>query len=437
MAFLDGIKDYYLGNSKTGEIGALDDRANNPLMNTARFLGFGGNQFANTFTPNTPIVKNPNPVNPIVNNTIATPVQPQVSANPIMPQMPGLPQARDPMSFITQPQAFNGGGMASNFQNPFGSANYNQQPQGLFRGNFTGTAGNVQQALNGINPYQPITNQYALDQRQIRDNDYNRINQDYRGQHLDNFLNADNLQDFFRGAIIGHQDRSDMARATDLLKQNNTISQQNIDNINTTTASDVASQRTAALGLGTIQNTGNQVGNEINKTNADIQNQGFNQGMASYDKQVQAYQNTPLWQAQRQYQDYANNPRNYTVDEIKAGINADQDKLYQQQFGKDYLSNAQVVNQLRSQLQQRDLSNLGRNVAVMQNPNALFQMSNPGVKIEANSLTGGTTFSGDLNPQTLPQLIKLKQQFDAATQAQANVGNGIPVLGNGTTIVNK
>jgi hypothetical protein len=151
-------------------------------------------------------------------------------------------------------------------------------------------------------------------------------------------MNAGSLADFFGAAIIGHQDRAGMARATELLKQNNQLAANNIENINNTNLQNIENQRQTGLGLGNIANSQNHIANNLQesqaknlidtaKFNLDANRENFNQANSSYQNQINAQMNYPKLAYLSNIKQMQENP---------ISLNTEQAKLVAMQNGTDY-----------------------------------------------------------------------------------------------------
>lgn len=308
-----------------------------------------------------------------------------------------------------------------------------------FQNNGVNALGISQDMINRAGQYNPMVNQDAFNQRQIQANEYANLDNAYRGQHLSNFMNAGSLADFFGAAIIGHQDRAGMARATELLKQNNQLVANNIENINDTNLQNIENQRQTGLGLGNIANSQNQIANNLQesqaknlidtaKFNLDANRENFNQANSSYQNQINAQMNYPKLAYLSDIKQMQENPISLNTDQAKLVAmqnGTDYNLVKQQVGGSEYLANKMLSNKLM----QNNLTN-----AVMKLNLGNGQM--PGL---APAETTQIIYDENNN-----KVMEIKGTAQAVLNAQKQFpsfnplgNNTIPVAQNGATIVQK
>lgn len=308
-----------------------------------------------------------------------------------------------------------------------------------FQNNGVNALGISQDMINRAGQYNPMVNQDAFNQRQIQANEYANLDNAYRGQHLSNFMNAGSLADFFGAAIIGHQDRAGMARATELLKQNNQLAANNIENINNTNLQNIENQRQTGIGLGNIANSQNQIANNLQesqaknlidtaKFNLDANRENFNQANSSYQNQINAQLNYPKLAYLSDIKQMRENP---------ISLNTEQAKLVAMQNGTDYNLVKQQVGG------SEDLANKMLSNKLMQNNvmNAVMGLNLGNGQMPGGAPAETTQIIYDENNN---KVMEIKGTAQAVLNAQKQFpsfnplgNNTIPVAQNGATMVQK
>lgn len=308
-----------------------------------------------------------------------------------------------------------------------------------FQNNGVNALGISQDMINRAGQYNPMVNQDAFNQRQIQANEYANLDNAYRGQHLSNFMNAGSLADFFGAAIIGHQDRAGMARATELLKQNNQLVANNIENVNDTNLQNIENQRQTGIGLGNIANSQNQIANNLQesqarnlidtaKFNLDANRENFNQANSSYQNQINAQMNYPKLA-------YLSDIKQMQENHIS--LNTEQAKLVAMQNGTDY-------NLVKQQVGGNEaLANKMLSDKLMQNNvmNAVMKLNLGNGQMPGLAPAETTKIIYDENNN---KVMEIKGTAQAVLNAQKQFpsfnplgNNTIPVAQNGATMVQK
>lgn len=295
-----------------------------------------------------------------------------------------------------------------------------------------------QNYIRSAGQYNPVVNQDAFNQRQIQNDNYNYIDNEYRGQHLNDFINAGSLADFFRAAILGHQDRADMARATDLLKQNNQLAANNIENINNTSLQNIENMRSTGLGLGQIANNQNQIENNFQEAqaknlldtanfNLNASREKFNEANSSYQNQLNAQQIQPQLEFINTIRQLNANPivlNSQQAAKVAPLLGTDYNLVLQKAGGDANIANSMISNEYNKSLAMNALSNLKLQQGNLPVGNApaettyTYDSSTGSPKLEVKGSTNSVLQAMKSFPSLIPQ-----------------TSQGIPVTQNGSTIV--